>query len=128
MAASFLAACVLPGITSSAICEAFGWERGADRSWGEAPTYKTIITLVIIVSCLIVLIPNVNLFGVMTTAQVISGVLLPVLLVFHVLIINDKQTMGRYRNGRVWNALTWATIVLVGVLTLVMFVMQALGG
>ncbi len=127
VAASFLAACVLPGITSSAICEAFGWERGADRSWGEAPTYKTIITLVIIVSCLIVLIPNVNLFGVMTTAQVISGVLLPVLLVFHVLIINDKQTMGRYRNGRVWNALTWATIVLVGVLTLVMFVMQALG-
>ena len=35
--ASFLAACVLPGITSSAICEAFGWERGADRSWQEAP-------------------------------------------------------------------------------------------
>ena len=33
VAASFLAACVLPGVTSSAICEAFGWERGADRSW-----------------------------------------------------------------------------------------------
>ena len=41
--ASFLAACVLPGITSSAICEAFGWERGADRSWQEAPVYRGII-------------------------------------------------------------------------------------
>ena len=40
VAASFLAACVLPGVTSSAICEAFGWERGADRSWDEAPVYR----------------------------------------------------------------------------------------
>ncbi len=39
--ASFLAACVLPGITASAICEAFGWERGADRSWQEAPVFSS---------------------------------------------------------------------------------------
>ena len=38
--ASFLAACVLPGITASAVCEAFGWERGADRTWREAPVYR----------------------------------------------------------------------------------------
>ena len=31
VAASFLAACVLPGVTSSAICEAFGWERGRSQ-------------------------------------------------------------------------------------------------
>ncbi len=127
VAASFLAACVLPGITSSAICEAFGWERGADRSWSEAPTYKGIITFILVLSCAIVMLPDVNLFGIMTTAQVISGVLLPVLLVFHVLIINDRKTMGRYRNSKLWNVLTWGTIVLVGVLTVVMFVMQALG-
>ena len=47
VAASFLAACVLPGVTSSAICEAFGWERGADRSWDEAPVYRGIITAII---------------------------------------------------------------------------------
>ena len=127
VAASFLAACVLPGITSSAICEAFGWERGADRTWGEAPTYKGIITFILVVSCVIVLVPGVNLFGVMTTAQVISGILLPVLLVFQVLIINDRHTMGRYVNSRLWNVLTWGTIVLVAVLTVVLFVMQALG-
>ena len=127
VAASFLAACVLPGITSSAICEAFGWERGADRTWSEAPTYKGIITFILVVSCAIVLVPNVNLFGVMTTAQVISGILLPVLLVFQVLIINDRHIMGRYVNSRLWNVLTWGTIVLVAVLTVVLFVMQALG-
>ena len=125
--ASFLAACVLPGITSSAVCEAFGWERGADRSWAEAPAYRGIITAVIAISAAVVLIPNVNLFGIMMVAQVINGVLLPVLLVFMVLIASDKHVMGRYVNGRAWNALTWLTIVAVVVLTVIMFVMQATG-
>ena len=121
--ASFLAACVLPGITSSAVCEAFGWERGADRSWAEAPTYRGIITAVIAVSAVVVMLPNINLFGIMMIAQVINGVLLPVLLVFMVLIASDKHVMGRYANGRVWNALTWFTIVAVTALTVIMFVL-----
>ena len=127
VAASFLAACVLPGVTSSAICEAFGWERGADRSWAEAPTYLGIITGILALSCIVVILPDVNLFGIMTTSQVISGVLLPILLVFLVLIINDRHTMGTHVNSRLWNVLTWGTIVLVAILTLVMFAMQLLG-
>lgn len=125
--ASFLAACVLPGITASAVCEAFGWERGADRSWQEAPVYRSIITAVIAVSAITVLIPNVDLFGIMMLAQVINGVLLPVLLFFMVLIAKDRHVMGAHANGRVWNALTWFTIVAVVVLTVVMFIMQAQG-
>ncbi len=125
--ASFLAACVLPGITSSAICEAFGWERGADRSWAEAPIYRGIITAVIAVSALVVMLPDVNLFGIMMVAQVINGVLLPVILVFMVLIASDKHVMGRFANGRGWNALTWFTIAAVTILTVIMFVMQAMG-
>lgn len=127
VAASFLAACVLPGVTSSAACEAFGWERGADRSWSEAPAYLGIITGILVFSCAFVILPDVNLFGIMTASQVISGVLLPILLVFLVLIINDKRTMGAHVNSRLWNVLTWGTIVMVAVLTVVMFVMQAMG-
>ena len=125
--ASFLAACVLPGITSSAICEAFGWERGADRSWQEAPVYRGIITAIIFLSAVIVIVPNVNLFGIMMLAQVVNGVLLPVLLVFMVLIAGDRHVMGRFANGRVWNGLTWFTIIAVVILTIVMFVLQAMG-
>lgn len=125
--ASFLAACVLPGITASAVCEAFGWERGVDRSWNEAPAYRTIITSITILSAAIVLIPNVDLFGVMMLAQVINGVLLPVLMVCMVLIASDKRVMGQYVNGRVWTGLTWFTIVVVIVLTVIMFVLQAMG-
>ena len=125
--ASFLAACVLPGITSSAICEAFGWERGADRSWQEAPVYRGIITAIIFLSAVIVIVPNVNLFGIMMLAQVVNGVLLPVLLVFMVLIAGDRHVMGRFANGRIWNGLTWFTIIAVVILTVVMFVLQAMG-
>lgn len=125
--ASFLAACVLPGITSSAICEAFGWERGADRSWQEAPVYRGIITAITFLSAVIVIIPNVDLFGIMMLAQVINGVLLPVLLVFMVLIAGDRHVMGRFANGRIWNGLTWFTIIAVVILTIVMFVLQAMG-
>ena len=125
--ASFLAACVLPGITSSAICEAFGWERGSDRSWKEAPVYRGLITAVIVISAGIVLIPNVDLFGIMMAAQIINGVLLPVLLVFMVGIASDRHVMGQHLNSRLWNALMWFTIVAVVILTIVMFVLQAIG-
>ncbi len=127
VAASFLAACVLPGVTSSAICEAFGWERGADRSWSEAPVYRGIITVIIVASAALVIMPGVDLFQIMMSAQVINGVLLPILLVFLVFIAGDKHIMGGYKNSRLWNVLTWATIVLITVLTVVMFVLQALG-
>lgn len=127
VAASFLAACVLPGVTSSAICEAFGWERGADRNWEEAPIYRGLITAIIVASALLVIMPGVDLFQIMMSAQVINGVLLPILLVFLVFIAQDKHIMGKYRNGRVWNILTWGTIILITVLTAVMFGLQALG-
>lgn len=125
--ASFLAACVLPGITASAVCEAFGWERGSDRTWQEAPVYRGIITAILVISAVIVLIPNVNLFGIMMFAQIVNGILLPVLLVFLVKIAADKHVMGANANSRAWNVLTWFTVIGVIVLTVVMFVLQATG-
>ena len=125
--ASFLAACVLPGITASAICEAFGWERGADRSWQEAPTYRGLISAILFISAAVVLIPNVNLFGIMMLAQVVNGVLLPVLLVCMIVIARDRHIMGAHANSRLWNALTWVTVIAVTVFTVLMFVLQALG-
>ncbi len=125
--ASVLAASVLPGITSSAVCEAFGWEHGADHTWGEAPVYRGIITAIICLSAGVVLIPDVDLFGIMMAAQVVNGVLLPVLMVYMVRIASDRRIMGRYVNGRVWTGITWATIGVIAALTVVMFVLQALG-
>ncbi len=125
--ASFLASCVMPGITAGAVCEAFGWERGTNRSWKEAPAYRGILTAIAILSAALVLLPGANLFGIMMAAQIVNGVLLPVLLVCMVNIASDRHVMGRWANGRIWNALTWFTIVAVVVLTVIMFALQAMG-
>lgn len=127
VAASFLAACVLPLTTSYAVCEAFGWERGLDRSWSDAPAFKGIYTAIIVISAAVVLIPDVNLMGIMLLSQLVNGILLPVLLIYLVKIANMRHVMGRHANGRVFNVLSWATIVVVVVLTVVLLVMQVLG-
>lgn len=127
IAASFLAACVLPLTTAFVICEAFGWEAGVSFKWREAPLFKSIFTFVIAFSAIVVLIPNIDLMNVMLTAQFVNGLVLPVLLVFMAIISSDKRVMGAYRSRPVSRMLIWATVAIVTVLTAVLLVMQVLG-
>lgn len=127
VAASFLAACVLPLTSAFVICEAFGWEAGIEFSFKEAPIFKGLFTFIIAFAAMVVLIPNVNLMGVMLTAQFINGVILPVLLVFMAIIAADKHVMGKFTSGRLSRILLWLTIVIVTVLTAALLIMQVLG-
>ena len=127
VAASFLAACVLPLTTAFVICEAFGWEAGVSLKWREAPTFKTIFTVIIVFSAVVVLIPNIDLMSVMLTAQFVNGVMLPILLAFMAIIAADKRIMGAYRSRIVSKVLLWATVLIVAVLTVALFIMQILG-
>lgn len=127
VAASLLAACVLPLTTAFVICEAFGWEAGVSFKWKEAPFFKGIFTFVIAVSAIIILIPSIDLMGIMLTAQFVNGVILPILLVFMALICTDKHMMGEHTVPLITRILLIATIVVVGILSAVCLVMQILG-
>lgn len=127
IAASFLAACVLPLTTAFVICEAFGWEAGVSFKWREAPTFKSIFTFVIAFSAIVVLLPDMNLLAMMLTAQFVNGVILPILLAFMAIISADKRIMGAYRSRRVSKVLLWATVGMVAALTAVLLVMQVMG-
>lgn len=127
VAASFLAGCVLPLTTAFVICEAFGWEAGVSFSWKEAPVFKSILTFVIVFSSIVVLLPGVNLMGIMLAAQFVNGLVLPVLLVFMALIATDTRIMGTYRIGIGFKILIWIAIAIVTALTITLLVMQALG-
>lgn len=127
VAASLLAACVLPLTTAFVICEAFGWEAGVSFTWKEAPLFKGIFTFVIFVSAVVILIPSLDLMGIMLTAQFVNGVILPVLLVFMAIICTDKHVMGKYTVGKVTRALLYLTIVVVGILSAICLVMRVLG-
>ena len=93
----------------------------------EAPAFKSILTFIIIFAAVVVLIPNINLMGIMLTAQFINGIILPVLLVFMALIAADKRVMGKYTSGKVSTVLLWGTIAIVTVLTAILLVMQIFG-
>lgn len=127
VAASLLAACVLPLTTAFVICEAFGWEAGVSFKWKEAPFFKGIFTFVIVISAIIILIPSIDLMGIMLTAQFVNGVILPILLVFMALICTDKHMMGEHTVPLITRILLIATIVVVGILSAVCLVMQILG-
>ncbi|MHB1340597.1 MAG: Nramp family divalent metal transporter [Coriobacteriia bacterium] len=127
LSASILAAAVLPLTASYAICEAFGFESGLDHSWTEAPIFNTIYTFVIAVGAAFILLPGLDLITIMLVSQVVNGMLLPFLLIFMMVIINDRRVMGRHVNSRFNNVLAWTTIVVVISLTVVLLGMTALG-
>ena len=55
---------------------------------------------------------------VVVDTQVLSGVLLPVILVMMLLLINRKDLMGRFVNPRWMNVIAWATAAVVVVLSI----------
>ena len=58
---------------------------------------------------------------------VLTGSILPVLLVFMALISSDKRVMGKFKSGRVTKVLIWVTVGIVSVLTAILLVMQVFG-
>lgn len=127
LAASVLSAAVLPLTASYAICEAFGWESGLDRDWSEAPVFNGLYTVIIFGAAAVILIPGVNLISIMLVSQVVNGMMLPFLLIFMMLIINDRAIMGAHVNGPVHNILAWGTIVVAIALTVLLLGMTVLG-
>src|SRR6266849_245255 len=116
--ASLMAASVLPLSTASSIAEAFGWERGVGRTFKEAPQFLSLYTFIIVVGAGVTLfVPKERLVFVLNLPNVVGGMLLPLVLVLMLLLCNNRRLMGRYVNGRILNAIAWATTVLMTVLT-----------
>jgi Mn2+/Fe2+ NRAMP family transporter len=74
-----------------------------------------------------VLFPGFSLIRVMVVSQVANGILLPFVLVFVIMLINDKELMGRYVNSRWYNAVSWGTVGTMIALTVAMIIAQLRG-
>jgi len=114
--ASMLAATILPITTAFVICEAFGWESGVGKRFRDAPAFFGIFTFLVVLGAAVVLVPGLDPIPLIIGAQYLQGLLLPIVLVFIVLLVNDRRLMGRYANGRGMNILTWGCIGLVVIL------------
>ncbi|GEM_PF-1571994 len=74
----------------------------------------------------IILLPIQSLIQAMLISQLFNGVLLPVILVTMLILINDKRLMGNFRNGRLFNILVWATVIILILLALILIVVTFL--
>lgn len=120
--AAMVGAVAVPLSTAYAVTESLGWESGVGRRIREAPLFIGVYTAVIVVSALVILAPRVPLIPVMLVAQVINGMLLPVILVLMLRLINMRRLMGDYVNGRIYNLIAGTTVAVVSCLSVVYLV------
>ena len=120
--ASMLAAGVLPLATAYSISEALGFEKGVSRSFREAPIFLGTFTFLVAVGAAIAIVPNLPLIRVLLVTQVINGLLLPIVLFAVLRLVNDREVMGRYVNGPIYNVLAWLTAIVVTILSLLYIV------
>jgi Mn2+/Fe2+ NRAMP family transporter len=118
LCASIFAASILPLSTAYTVCEAFGWEAGIDRTFGEAPRFYTVYTAFIAGGAAFIMIPRMPLITVMLLSQTANGLLLPVVLTCMLKVIRDRDIMGDYINGDLYNTIAWIAVAALYVLDL----------
>lgn len=116
--ASVFSAMILPLATAYSVCEGLGWETGVDKRLKEAPQFYFLFTALIILGAGVIMFPQINLIMVMLLSQAANAVFLPFVLVFMLLLINDKRLMGQYRNSGFFNIIAWGTVIITIGLTL----------
>jgi Mn2+/Fe2+ NRAMP family transporter len=96
--AGFLGAICISLASSWAFGEVFGWAHSLNRNIKEAPWFYANYFITLISAGLVVLIPGAPLVLITLFVQVVAVTLLPAALVFLILLLNDKKTMGDYCN------------------------------
>lgn len=122
--ASVLACAIIPLSTSYAICEAFGWESGVDHSFRDAKAFFSILLGLLFFASTLILLPNLDLIPLILATQQVAGILVPVILIFMILLVNDKRIMGNHTNSKLQNGISIVTVVFIISLTTTLFVSQ----
>jgi len=74
----------------------------------------------VLLGAAVILLPDLPLIGIMYYSQVINGAILPIILVFMLLLVNDRRIMGKYKNGVLGNIVSWLTVAILTFLSLAM--------
>jgi NRAMP (natural resistance-associated macrophage protein)-like metal ion transporter len=118
LGASLLAAAILPVTAAYVVSETFGFEKGIRHEPREAPVFVGVITALIAIGSLVALVPSIPVIGLLVAVQAVNGVLLPVTLFFVWRLSANRELMGSYANGRIFNLLAGATVLVTSALSL----------
>ena len=109
--AGFLGAICISLASSWAFGEVFGWAHSLNYKIKEAPWFYGFYFLLLVSAGAMVLIPKAPLVLITLFVQVVAVTLLPAALVFLILLLNNKKTMGEYTNTRSQNIINVAIVV-----------------
>jgi len=130
--AALLGAFILPLTTSYSICEALGFEHGMDMEWKDARIFYAIILFVILLPAGLVLIPGMPLFKTMLTAQVLNGILLPIILIFLMILIGSWKKLGLPAMSKfsrmVYNFVGWEAVVRLSIISVLLILFTLFPG
>ena len=122
--ASLFAASILPISTAYTVCEGLGLESGLDKKFHEAPAFYWLYTVLIAAGAGALLVPNFDVTRILVLSQVVNGVVLPFVLIFMLILTNDRELMGEHVNSRTFNVIAWATVASMIGLTVAMLMTQ----
>jgi Mn2+/Fe2+ NRAMP family transporter len=108
--AGLLGAICISLASSWAFGEVFGWAHSLNNKIREAPWFYITYFLALVSAGGVVLIPGAPLVLITLFVQVVAVTLLPAALVFLILLLNDKETMGD-RINTVWENVINGSIV-----------------
>ena len=120
LGATLLAGAVLPLATAYAVSEAFGMPKGVNLDFRRGRVFFSLFTALIVVGVVLALIPNIPVMQLLVGVQVLNGLLLPIILVFILLLINDKHLTRELKNTRLNNVLAIGTLILITTAVVVM--------
>jgi NRAMP (natural resistance-associated macrophage protein)-like metal ion transporter len=118
--AGFLGALCISLSTSWAVGEVFGWAHSLNKNVKEAPWFYLIYLAMLLTSGAVVLIPGAPLITITMFVQVVAVTLLPALLIFLLLLLNDESFMGQHVNTRWQNIINCSIVVLVIIMSSLM--------
>lgn len=127
LGASLLAAAVLPLTTAYAVSEVVGQPRGIDVNFRTGRLYMVVFTGLVIAGGAIALIPNLPVIKLLVLIQVLNGILLPIILTFILLLVNDKRLMQGLRNTRRYTIAGWVCNGLITISIVILLGQQLLG-
>ncbi len=108
--AGFIAAIAISASTSWAISEAFGWKKSINLPPRKGLRFYIPSFIALAVAASITLIPHAPLGYLNLTVQVIATIFMPAAMLFLLLLLNDKEIMGKDVNKRWQNIIAFSII------------------
>jgi Mn2+/Fe2+ NRAMP family transporter len=118
--ASLIGAASVTLATSYAFGDIFGARHSLHRGWRDAKFFYASFTAMVVAAAAIVLVPGAPLGLITTGVQALAGVLLPSATVFLLLLCNDKEVLGPWVNRPWLNAVAFAIVSVLLVLSLIL--------